>query len=105
MVDRGTAAPGTGRLLLTAAERRVAAVGRTRVRLDCLAENPLLDACYRDAGHRAVGHEEGKAQPGGVPKSFTLLEKELPPAVDGRDQGVASRSPDRWSDPEGRGDV
>ncbi|WP_307826805.1 GNAT family N-acetyltransferase [Streptomyces pactum] len=83
MVDRSTAAPGTGRLLLEAAERRVAAVGRGRVRLDCLATNPQLNAYYRAAGYRVVGHAEGKPQPGGVAKSFTLLEKRLRAAVDG----------------------
>ncbi|MFE0258255.1 GNAT family N-acetyltransferase [Streptomyces sp. NPDC059010] len=75
MVDREVAAPGTGRLLLTAAEHRVAETGRTRVRLDCLAGNAPLTTNYRDAGYRVVGHKEGKPQPGGVPKSFTLLEK------------------------------
>jgi ribosomal protein S18 acetylase RimI-like enzyme len=78
MVDRYAAAPGTGRLLLQAAERRVAEAGRTRVRLDCLAGNAQLNAYYQDAGYRVVGHKEGKPQPGGAPKSFTLLEKELP---------------------------
>jgi ribosomal protein S18 acetylase RimI-like enzyme len=77
MVDRTTAAPGTGRLLLGAAERRVAAVGRTAVRLDCLATNAPLNAYYRDAGYRVVGRKEGKPQPGGAPKSFTLMEKRL----------------------------
>jgi GNAT superfamily N-acetyltransferase len=77
MVDRSIAARGTGRLLLRAAERRVAAVGRTWVRLDCLAGNAPLNAYYQEAGYRVVGHKEGKPQPGGVPKSFTLLEKEL----------------------------
>ncbi|MBT2419311.1 GNAT family N-acetyltransferase [Streptomyces sp. ISL-22] len=77
MVDRNAAAPGTGRRLLRAAERRVAAVGRTRVRLDCLAGNARLNAYYQDAGYRVVGLKEGKPQPGGTPKSFTLLEKEL----------------------------
>ncbi|MEU6083487.1 GNAT family N-acetyltransferase [Streptomyces sp. NPDC047108] len=77
MVDRSAAAPGTGRLLLRAAERRVAAVGRTCVRLDCLAGNARLNSYYQDAGYRVVGHKEGKPQPGGAPKSFTLLEKEL----------------------------
>jgi GNAT superfamily N-acetyltransferase len=77
MVDREVAAPGTGRLLLNAAEHRVAAVGRTCVRLDCLAGNAQLNAYYQDAGYRVVGHKEGKPQPGGTLKSFTLLEKEL----------------------------
>ncbi|GAA2234492.1 MULTISPECIES: GNAT family N-acetyltransferase [Streptomyces] len=77
MVDRAAAAPGTGRLLLSAAERRVAEAGRTRVRLDCLAGNAPLNAYYVDAGYRVVGRKEGKPQPGGPPKSFTLLEKRL----------------------------
>ncbi|MEU8620194.1 GNAT family N-acetyltransferase [Streptomyces sp. NPDC048623] len=77
MVDRTTAAPGTGRLLLAAAEHRVAATGRTRVRLDCLADNAPLNAYYQDAGYRAVGSVAGKPQPGGPPKSFTLREKTL----------------------------
>ncbi len=78
MVDRSSAPPGTGRRLLEAAERRVAEAGRTWVRLDCLAGNAQLNAYYRDAGYRVVGRKEGKSQPGGAPKSFTLLEKELP---------------------------
>ncbi|WEO99756.1 GNAT family N-acetyltransferase [Streptomyces sp. FXJ1.172] len=77
MVDRGVAEPGTGRLLLRAAEHRVAAVGRTCVRLDCLAANAQLNAYYQNAGYRVVGRKEGKPQPGGAPKSFTLLEKEI----------------------------
>ncbi|MCC3776807.1 GNAT family N-acetyltransferase [Streptomyces sp. UNOB3_S3] len=78
MVDRSTAAPGTGRLLLSAAERRVAEAGRTCVRLDCLEGNAQLNAYYQDAGYRAVGRKEGKPQPGGAPpKSFTLREKDL----------------------------
>jgi len=77
MVDRDVAAPGTGRLLLGAAERRVAATGRTCVRLDCLAGNAQLNAYYQQAGYRVVGRKEGKPQPGGKPKSFTLLEKKL----------------------------
>lgn len=77
MVDRKVAAPGTGRLLLTAAEERVAAVGRERVRLDCLAGNVPLNAYYENAGYRVVGHKAGKPQPGGAPKSFTLWEKQL----------------------------
>ncbi|GHF73142.1 N-acetyltransferase [Streptomyces mashuensis] len=81
MVDRRHAAPGTGRLLLRAAERRVAETGRACVRLDCLAGNARLHAYYRDAGYRAVGHAEGKPQPAGPPKSFTLWEKAVRPAT------------------------
>lgn len=75
MVDREAAPPGTGLLLLHAAERRVAAAGREFVRLDCLADNARLNSYYLDQGYRAVGRIAGKPQPGGAPKSFTLLEK------------------------------
>ncbi|WP_039932419.1 GNAT family N-acetyltransferase [Streptomyces viridochromogenes] len=92
MVDRSTASPGTGRRLLRAAERRVAAVGRTLVRLDCLAGNAPLNAYYRQAGYRVVGRKEGKPQPGGPPKAFTLLEKDLRQDVEGGDQGFLAVS-------------
>ncbi|MEU6532172.1 GNAT family N-acetyltransferase [Streptomyces sp. NPDC046928] len=75
MVDRATAPPGAGRTLLRAAERRVAETGRAFVRLDCLAGNARLHAYYLDAGYRVVSHKAGKSQPGGAPKSFTLMEK------------------------------
>ncbi|MFB7941115.1 GNAT family N-acetyltransferase [Streptomyces sp. NPDC056049] len=84
MVDRG-AEPGTGRLLLAAAEHRVTEAGRTRLRLDCLTTNTALTSSYERAGYRAVGRKDGKPQPGGPPKSFTLMEKVLvetePPAL------------------------
>lgn len=83
MVDRDTAPPGTGRLLLRAAERRVAAAGRAFVRLDCLAGNARLNAYYVNDGYRPVGHKAGKPQPGGTPKAFTLLEKTLRTGDDG----------------------
>ncbi|WP_168715365.1 GNAT family N-acetyltransferase [Streptomyces sp. LRa12] len=77
MVDRGSAPAGTGRQLLRVAERSVAEAGRPLVRLDCLATNARLSAYYLNAGYRVVGHKEGKRQPGGTPKSFTLLEKSI----------------------------
>lgn len=77
MVDRGSVPPGTGRRLLRAAERRVAEAGRPLVGLDCLAANARLSAYYLDAGYRVVGRKEGKPQPGGAPRSFTLLEKSV----------------------------
>ncbi|WP_405623294.1 GNAT family N-acetyltransferase [Streptomyces sp. NBC_00076] len=80
MVDRSSTRPGTGRLLLRAAEHRVAAVGRRFARLDCLAGNARLNTYYLDDGYRVVGHKAGKPQPGGEPKSFTLLEKTCGPA-------------------------
>ncbi|GHC68065.1 GNAT family N-acetyltransferase [Streptomyces flavofungini] len=75
MVDHGSVPAGTGRHLLRVAERRVAEVGRPLVRLDCLAGNDRLSAYYLKAGYQVVGRKEGKPQPGGPPKSFTLLEK------------------------------
>jgi ribosomal protein S18 acetylase RimI-like enzyme len=86
MVDRAGARPGLGRSLLHAAERRVAEAGRACVRLDCLAGSARLNAYYLDAGYRVVGRKRGKPQPGGAPKSFTLLEKACGPAAgtDGR---------------------
>ncbi|MFF9155307.1 GNAT family N-acetyltransferase [Streptomyces sp. NPDC014846] len=77
MVDRTAALPGTGLRLLRAAERRVAEAGRTLARLDCLAGNARLTAYYVDAGYHVVGRKEGKPQPGGTTKSYTLLEKSL----------------------------
>lgn len=82
MVDRAHARPGTGRLLLRAAERRVAAAGRAWVRLDCLAANPRLNSYYLNAGYQVVGHKAGKPQPEGEPKSFTLLQKPAAPAAE-----------------------
>ncbi|GHI07391.1 protein tyrosine phosphatase [Streptomyces cellostaticus] len=79
MVNRSSAPPGTGRLLLRAAERRVAAAGRTLARLDCLADNARLNTYYLNAGYQITGHKPAKPQPGGTPKSFTLLEKAVRP--------------------------
>ncbi|MFD5872017.1 GNAT family N-acetyltransferase [Streptomyces sp. NPDC060322] len=77
MVDHGSVRPGTGRTLLRAADRRVVGAGRPLVRLDWLAGNARLNAYYRDAGYQVAGRKEGKPQPGGVPKAFTLLEKSV----------------------------
>lgn len=77
MVDHSSVLRGTGRQLLRVAERRVAEAGRPLVRLDCLADNASLNAYYLDAGYRVVGRKEGKPQPGGRTKSFTLLEKSI----------------------------
>ncbi|MFG2894767.1 GNAT family N-acetyltransferase [Streptomyces sp. NPDC048248] len=77
MVDHGSVPPGTGRELLRVAERRVAEAGREWVRLDCWAGNARLHTYYLKAGYQVVGRKEGKPQPGGEPKSFTLLEKSV----------------------------
>ncbi|WP_330237560.1 GNAT family N-acetyltransferase [Streptomyces sp. NBC_00525] len=78
MVNHRSAPSGTGRQLLRVAERRVAETGRPLVRLDCLADNAPLNAYYLSAGYQVVGRKEGKPQPDGRPKSFTLFEKSLP---------------------------
>ncbi|AWE54931.1 N-acetyltransferase [Streptomyces nigra] len=83
MVDRALAWPGAGRLLSRAAEERDAEAGRAYVRLDCLAGNARLNAYYLEAGYRVVGHKGGKPQPGGAPKSFTLLEEGSAPVGGG----------------------
>ncbi len=77
MVAHGSVPPGTRRQLLRIAERRVAEAGRESVRLACLAGNARLNAYYLDAGYRVVGRKDGKPQPDGMPKSFTLLEKSV----------------------------
>ncbi|MFJ9197460.1 GNAT family N-acetyltransferase [Streptomyces flaveolus] len=83
MEDCASPRPGTGRALLHAAE-----AGREFVRLDCLAGNARLNAYCLRAGYRVAGHKTGKPQPGGAPKSFTLLEKVCGPA--GTDDRVQS---------------
>ncbi|MET9363424.1 GNAT family N-acetyltransferase [Streptomyces sp. NPDC006632] len=83
-IARGNVQPGTGRLLLRAAEQRIAAKGRTFARLDCLAGNARLNSYYLNAGYQVVGHKADKPQPGGAPKSFTLLEKACGPAAGSR---------------------
>ncbi|RSS52913.1 GNAT family N-acetyltransferase [Streptomyces sp. WAC07061] len=77
MVNHGSVPPGTGRRLLQVAERRVAEAGRQLVRLDCLADNAALNAYYLSAGYQVVGRKEGRPQPGGTPKSFTVFEKSI----------------------------
>ncbi|MFR9796692.1 GNAT family N-acetyltransferase [Streptomyces sp. MS06] len=73
-----TAPPGTGRRMLAEAEARIAAVGRTFARLDCLADNPRLRGYYEAAGYRVVGEQPGKQDgAGGSPYAVTLLEKRL----------------------------
>jgi protein-tyrosine phosphatase len=77
MTDRRTAPPGTGRRMLTEAEHRIAAGGRTLCRLDCLASNPRLREYYEAAGYTVVGEQPSKD--GGLGNSYavTLLEKRL----------------------------
>ncbi|MFE6777528.1 GNAT family N-acetyltransferase [Streptomyces sp. NPDC057702] len=77
MTDRRTAPPGAGRHLLTAAEHRIAATGRTRCRLDCLSNNPRLRRYYEDAGYAVVGERAAKHGDGGRSYGVTLLEKRL----------------------------
>ncbi|MEU8551969.1 GNAT family N-acetyltransferase [Streptomyces roseoverticillatus] len=77
MTDRRTAEPGTGRHLLTEAERRIAATGRTLCRLDCLSSNPRLRDYYEAAGYTVVGEQRAKDGGLGSPYAVTLLEKRL----------------------------
>ncbi|MFD5697001.1 GNAT family N-acetyltransferase [Streptomyces lasiicapitis] len=77
MVDHNRVPAGTGRQLLRVAERRVAEAGRPLVRLDCLAGNTRLTTYYLNAGYQVAGRKEGKPQPGGTVKSFTLLQKSV----------------------------
>ncbi|MFJ8589264.1 GNAT family N-acetyltransferase [Streptomyces sp. NPDC093595] len=77
MTDRRTAPPGTGRRMLTEAERRIAAAGRTVCRLDCLATNPRLREYYRAAGYTVVGEQGSKDGGLGGTYAVTLLEKQL----------------------------
>lgn len=77
MVDRDRAPAGTGRALLTHAEQRIAASGRTWSRLDCVASNPRLRTYYESAGYTAVGEQPYKAGTGGSTYAVTLLEKRL----------------------------
>lgn len=76
MIDRGVAPRGVGRQLLAAAERRVAELGRTFARLDCVARNQSLAAYYERAGYVGVGEGVQRDQEGNT-YPVTLLEKRL----------------------------
>ncbi|MCB5180896.1 GNAT family N-acetyltransferase [Streptomyces antimicrobicus] len=77
MVERGAAPAGTGRRLLDHAERRIAATGRERARLDCVSANPRLLAYYQDAGYRVAGEFPHKQGVDGRIYGVVLLEKPL----------------------------
>ncbi|MFH8371225.1 N-acetyltransferase [Streptomyces sp. NPDC018031] len=79
MTDRETAPPGAGRTMLAAAERRIAAAGRTLCRLDCLSNNARLRRYYQDAGYTVVGETPAKHGDAGKRYAVTLLEKRLAP--------------------------
>ncbi|MFC6082909.1 GNAT family N-acetyltransferase [Sphaerisporangium aureirubrum] len=74
MVDRSAAPPGSGRVLLAAAERRIAESGRTLARLDCAASNARLRRYYTDAGYTEAGEQP---LPRGSRYPVTLFEKRL----------------------------
>jgi ribosomal protein S18 acetylase RimI-like enzyme len=74
MIDRTVVPPGTGRLLLDAAERRIATCGRHIVRFECASNNPRLRRYYAEAGYGEVGHCP-VSRPSGYP--VTLFEKHL----------------------------
>ncbi|MEU1848710.1 hypothetical protein ABZ499_05320 [Streptomyces sp. NPDC019990] len=48
-------------------------------------DDAQLNAYYLGAGYHVVGRKEGEPQPGGPPKSFTLLEKDLRQAGEDED--------------------
>ncbi|MEU5216265.1 GNAT family N-acetyltransferase [Streptomyces sp. NPDC020807] len=77
MADRETAPAGTGRALLAHAEGRVAALGRSVVRLDSMTSNPRLRTYYEAAGYRVVGEEPDKLAADGTRYSVTLWERAL----------------------------
>lgn len=53
-------ASGAGRMILTWAEELARQRGKTRVRLDCAANNPRLNRYYEEQGYRLAGTwEEG----------------------------------------------
>ncbi|MFE0175865.1 GNAT family N-acetyltransferase [Streptomyces sp. NPDC059002] len=76
MTRRGTR-PGTGRAMLAAAERRIAAAGRGLCRLDCMTTVPRLRTYYEEAGYTAVGELPGKVAADGSLYGVVLMEKPL----------------------------
>lgn len=76
MVDRSTAPPGAGRLLLAAAEHRIAQLGLLYSRLDCVASNPRLRTYYESAGYTHVGDGVQQDRDGNT-YPVLLLEKQL----------------------------
>lgn len=77
MVDRATAPPGSGRAMLSAAERRIAEAGRVYCRLDCVSTNARLRAYYEGAGYAVVGEQPLKDGGKGSKYAVTLMEKRL----------------------------
>ncbi|MEU9214329.1 tyrosine-protein phosphatase [Streptomyces sp. NPDC048415] len=77
MTDHRVAPPGTGRLMLAEAERRISLSGRPLSRLDCLSTNPRLRAYYQAAGYTVAGEQPTKSTGMGTPYAVTLLEKRL----------------------------
>ena len=57
VIDRRRAGTGLGLRILPRAQELVAATGRTRARLDCVALNAELRRYYRDAGYAEVGYQ------------------------------------------------
>lgn len=77
MVDRDRAPAGTGRAMLTHAERRISGTGRPWSRLDCVSSNPRLRTYYEAAGYTVVGEQPFKRGKDGGTYAVTLLEKRL----------------------------
>jgi ribosomal protein S18 acetylase RimI-like enzyme len=59
-IDRRFAGCGLGRELLRRAEFMAAARNKEFLRLDCMAENPILCEYYRHAGFEPCGHVQGQ---------------------------------------------
>jgi protein-tyrosine phosphatase len=75
VIDRRRAGEGLGRRVLGGAEAQLAARGRTRARLDCVATNARLTAYYRQAGYDQVGLRSFAPDTGWDP--VALFEKAL----------------------------
>jgi len=62
---------GNGAVLLKFAEEHIRANGKTKARLDCMADNPRLNQYYRDLGFRFIGRVDREGW------SANLYEKHL----------------------------
>lgn len=69
-IDRAFAGSQLGHAVLRWAETGIRFPGKRRLRLDCKAGVPALNAFYRAAGYTFQGE---------IPKGYLLFEKELPP--------------------------
>lgn len=82
VIDRRYAGTGLGLRILRRAEELIAAGGRTRARLDCVASNAELRRYYRDAGYAEVGYRSFEPRSRWSP--VMLFEKPLCPVGAGQ---------------------